>query len=158
MRGALARVYLLLLALWVGGGFLYTFVVTPVLFAGYPRDTASGIVGQLMPHYFRFTLLAVAAAAAALFALRRSLGGRARAVSLALVCAALLMQATVSYGLYPRILAAKAQVKTFEADAGSPARVRFRTLHGASMALNLLTLADGAALLLLAPLLRRAPG
>jgi hypothetical protein len=57
--------------------------------------------------------------------------------------------------LFPQILAVKSRVASFESAPDAPERVRFRALHGASMLLNLLVLADGAVLLAFA---RKAPG
>ena len=155
MRSLGEYLYLLVLAVWVGGGVLYTFVLTPALFGAYPRNTAGDVVGTMMPYYFATLLVATSLAALLLAALRRTLALRLPAVCLALALAALAAQAYVQWGLYPRILAVKAQVASFEADPDAPARRRFRALHGTSMLLNLLTLADGAVLLALVPLRRR---
>ena len=155
MRALGGFFYLLALAVWVGGGALYTFVLTPAIFGAYPRNTAGDIVGTMMPYYFAATLCAVGIAALLLLALRRSLAGRVPAVCLALALAALGVQAYVQWHLYPEILEVKARVASFEADPDAPARRRFRALHGTSMLLNLLTLADGTVLLALAPRLRR---
>ena len=155
MRAVGSFFYTLALALWVGGGALYTFVLTPAIFGAYPRNTAGDVVGTMMPHYFAVQLAAAGLAAAVLALLRRSLAVRLPAVCLALALGAVATQAYVQWGLYPRILAVKAQVASFEADPDAPARRRFRSLHGTSMLLNLLTLADGAVLLALVPLRRR---
>ena len=155
MRSLGGSLYLFALAVWVGGGALYTFVLTPAIFGAYPRDTAGDVVGTMMPHYFAVQLAAAGLAAAVLALLRRSLAVRLPAVCLALALGAVATQAYVQWGLYPRILAVKAQVASFEADPDAPARRRFRALHGTSMLLNLLTLADGAVLLALVPLRRR---
>ena len=155
MQSLGGSLYLLALAVWVGGGALYTFVLTPALFGAYPRNTAGDVVGTMMPHYFAVLLAATALAAALLALLRRTLALRLPAVCLALALAAVGVQAYVQWGLYPRILAVKAQVASFEADPDAPARRQFRALHGTSMLLNLLTLVDGAVLLALVPLQRR---
>ena len=49
-------VYSFLLALWAGGMFIFTFLVTPVIFQSFGRDTAGEIVGKLFPYYFPYTL------------------------------------------------------------------------------------------------------
>ncbi|HWR97568.1 MAG TPA: DUF4149 domain-containing protein [Candidatus Methanoperedens sp.] len=154
MRSLGGYFYLLALAVWVGGGALYTFVLTPAIFRAYPRNTAGDVVGTMMPFYFAALLAAAALASILLVALRRSLAVRLPAVCLALALAALGVQAYVQWRLYPQILAVKAQVASFEADSDAPSRRRFSALHGTSMFLNLLTLADGAALLALVPLRR----
>jgi len=155
VRHAGLTLYLLALAVWVGGGALYTFVLTPAIFAGYGRNQAGEIVGALMPHYFRLTLLGALTALALLLALWRIWAPQVRGLSAGLALAAVLAQGYVNFSLHPRILAVKAQVPTFEADPDSAARRTFRALHGRSMALNLLILLDGASLLAIAPFLRR---
>jgi len=89
MRSIGSFFYSLALAFWVGGGALYTFVLTPAIFAAYPRNTAGEIVGTMMPHYFRFQFAAAAAAALVMIALWRAWPGRRRALCLALVLARL---------------------------------------------------------------------
>jgi len=155
MRSLGGYFYLLALAVWVGGGALYTFVLTPAIFGTYPRNTAGDVVGTMMPYYFTALLAATALAAVLLAALRRTLAVRLPALCLALALAALAVQAYVQWRLYPQILAVKAEVASFESDPDAPARRRFRALHGTSMLLNLLALADGAVLLALVPLQRR---
>lgn len=149
MRSLGGYLYLLALAVWVGGGLLYTFVLTPVIFGAYPRNTAGDVVGTMMPYYFTALIGAIAVAAILLLALRRTLVVRLPALCLVLALAALAVQAYVQWNLYPRILTVKAQVATFEGDPEAPARREFRALHGTSMLLNVLTLADGALLLAL---------
>jgi uncharacterized membrane protein len=151
MRAVMMLVYNFTLALWVGGGVLYTFVLTPAIFAAYPRNTAGEIVGTMMPHYFRFHFAAVVVAALVLIALWRVWPSRRRAACLALVIGALAAQTYVQLHLYPQILAVKSRVESFESNPDSPERKRFRSLHGVSMLLNLLVLMDGALLLALVP-------
>ena len=150
MRAIGGFIYLLALALWVGGGTLYTFVMTPAIFAAYPRNTAGEIVGTMMPHYFLFQFAAAGVAALVMIALWRSWPARRRVVCLALLLGALAAQSYVQWRLYPQILAVKARVASFESAPDAPERRRFRTLHGLSMMMNLLVLADGTLLLALA--------
>jgi hypothetical protein len=130
-------------------------VLTPAIFRAYGRDRAAEVVGTMMPLYFGFILAAVTAAALLLPSILRGATARARRGLLALAFSALLAQAFVTFGIYPRIVAVKAAVATFEADPDAPPRREFRRLHGASMGLNLLVLLEGAALLVLAPAARR---
>ena len=151
MRAVGSYLYLAALAMLVGGGSLYTFVLTPAIFSAYPRDAAGGIVGTMMPHYFAFQLGALAVALVALAAVGRPWPRFRRNLCLALLLCALAVQGYVHLRLYPQILAVKSQVASFESAPGSPERARFRTLHGISMLLNLLIVADGALLLALVP-------
>jgi len=146
--------FTLALAVWVGGSILYTFVLTPAIFGGYSRDAASAIVGAMMPGYFTTNLAASAVALALLPLLWRSWTPRLRNLALALLLVALASQGWVRFGLYPEILAVKARVPSFESAPDSPERIRFRKLHGMSMAVNLASLLEGAALLALVPLRR----
>ena len=150
MRAIASFIQLLGLALWVGGGALYTFVLTPVIFAAYPRNTAGEIVGTLMPHYFTFQFAAAATVAIAMITLWRSWSGRRRTLCMFLVLGALAVQSFVQWRLYPQILEVKSRVSSFESAPDAPERRRFRSLHGVSMLLNLLILGDGTVLLALA--------
>lgn len=149
MRAVGSFFYVLALALWVGGGALYTFVLTPAIFAAYHRNTAGEIVGTMMPHYFRFQLAVAAMTAIILIALWRLRPAR-RALCLALVLVGLLALVSVQFWLYPRMLDAKSRVASFESAPEAPERKRFKTLHGVSMLINVLYLADGTLLLALA--------
>ncbi len=144
--------YPLVLALLVGGNVLYTFLATPAVFAHFERHLAGEIVAAMMPYYFRYGL-ALAATAAAIFALSASArGGRAFKVSAALLAITLATALAVVLWLYPAMVEVRAQVPSFAADAPvTAARAAFRRLHGVSAALNLVLLASGTALLLLAP-------
>jgi hypothetical protein len=145
----------LALAVWEGGGAVYTFVLTPAIFAAYPRNTAGEIVGVMMPHYFWTLLAATVAAALLLPLLWRPWSSRARAVALALIVGALGAQSWVRWRLYPEILEVKSRVASFESAPDAPERRHFRKLHGVSMAVNLAVLADGALLLALVALAPR---
>jgi uncharacterized membrane protein len=156
MRAIAAFFYRLALALWVGGGALYTFILTPAIFAAYPRNTAGDIVGTMMPHYFRLQFAAAGVAALVAVSLWRAWPGRRRALCLGLLLGALAVQSFVQWGLYPRILEVKSRVASFESAPDAPERQRFRTLHGVSMLLNLTLIAAGTLLLALEP--RREDG
>ena len=126
-------------------------VLTPVIFAAYSRNTAGEIVGTMMPHYFTFQFAAAATVALVTIALWRAWPGRRRTLCLVLVLGALAVQSFVQWRLYPRILEVKARVEDVRVPARMPpAQALQQRLHGASMALNLLLLADGTLLLALA--------
>ena len=141
---------MLTLSLWVGGIFLFTFVVTPVIFKSYGRDMAGEIVGKLFPSYFLFT--AVVSALSLVFFLmsfqnRAILGYN---LSLFLLIAAVVLSLYVSVKLHPEIKRVKQDIASFEATSPEdPLRKTFRSLHAQSAILNILMLADGVALLLI---------
>ena len=155
MRPYLSFLYMLTLSLWVGGMAIFTFIVTPAIFRSYGRDAAGEIVGRLFPGYFAY-LLILSGAALVLFLFQRSLAPAALSrLSLALLIAAVLVNAYVSFRLHPEAIRIKQQITSFEREsADSPARKAFRRLHAVSAVLNLFVLLDGSALLALSRQLR----
>ncbi len=142
--------YIIVLSLWVGGMSLFTFILTPVIFRSYPRDAAGEIVGKLFPSYFLFTLVVSAAALVLFFISSAGRGPLIYRLSLVLVCLAVIISMYVNFRLYPEARRVKQQVRTFEASADDPARIRFRRLHAQSAVLNLFMIADGLVLLIIA--------
>lgn len=136
--------YVLALALWTGGMAIFTLLVTPAIFRSYGRDKAGEIVGRLFPGYFLHKLV-LSAFALVFFLL---LGGGD--LQLALLVLAFLVNVFHRFLLYPVIRRVKETVSSFEADAGSAVRKRFRNLHAVSMLLNLAVLLIGLVLLILA--------
>lgn len=147
--------YQFLLALWVGGMAMFSFLVTPVIFRSFARDTAGEIVGKLFPYYFPFTLVA---ALLTLTVFLVFIGMRATVqhrITLALLVFALLANVFVSFKLYPDITRVKQEIATFEETApNDPKRQEFRRLHRISAILNILILFDGTVLLLVSNGLR----
>lgn len=147
------QVFAVLLALsiscWLGGAALFTFVLTPKLFAACSRDMAGMIVGLLFPGYFRWGLIC---GAVALFC-RLVLRGRFRSVSIAILLAMLLLTATQAFVIEPRAAKIKEQITSFETTPkDDPHRVRFRHLHGLSMIANLAVVIGGVILIALSTL------
>jgi len=153
-RKTATALYRLMLALWVGGISMYTFLVTPVLFRYFGRDFASTIVDRLFPFYFPYTLAVIVLALGVFLA-----SGPKHAshrLSRVLLIGAVLISLFVNFGLYPEVRKTKREITSFEKEpADSPARAKFRALHGISMALNLALLADGAVLIVIGSLQRR---
>lgn len=142
--------YDLLLALWVGGLSVFTFLVTPVIFRSFGRDLAGRIVGELFPVYFPF-LLVLSALALVVFLLVAGAGpGLAERASILLLVLAIAVNGYVLFRLYPQSMEVKSRVTSFEQEPpDSPARREFSRLHGISAVLNLVVIADGVALLAL---------
>jgi len=150
MKSSLELLYTLILSLWIGGMAIFTFVVTPAIFKSYSRDMAGEIVGKLFPGYFTYTLALSGLALLVFFLLNADKSARAFQWSLALLTAALLANAYVSFKLHPDAVRIKQQVSSFDRSApDSPARKEFRRLHAISAVVNLFVLADGTALLAL---------
>jgi uncharacterized membrane protein len=142
--------YNFILALWVGGIFIFTFLVTPIIFQSFSRDTAGEIVGKLFPYYFPYTLV-LSVAALAIFVVFIGLKGNAWGkITITLLSIALLINLFVTFKLYPDIKGVKQQIVTFKTPSDeSPLRNKFRKLHTVSAILNILLLLDGVALLIL---------
>jgi hypothetical protein len=148
--------YNLILALWVGGIALFTFIVTPVIFTSYPRDQAGEIVGRLFPGYFLYNLVLAALALVLFFIVSNGQSKPAHWLSLLCVVTALLINLFIVFKLHPDTVRIKQQVTSFERESpDSPARTAFRRLHGISAVLNLVLLAEGIVLLITAPLVRK---
>ena len=142
-------IYSLAISCWLGGMTLFTFVLTPTLFASYSRDVAGGIVGILFPGYFRFSL--ACGAVALLCQLIRK--GRFAMASLVIIGAMLLLTAVQAFVIEPRATALKRSIASFETTSpDDPSRIQFRKLHGISMAANLAVIAGGVVLVVLATL------
>ncbi len=156
MTSFIHSIYTLLLALWIGGISLFTFIVTPEIFKSYGRDAAGEIVGKLFPGYFLFTLVLSVLVLLLLPVCKSLFGQSGFRWSLTLAVIAVAINVFVSFKLHPEIRKVKKEVHSFQAlQDDSPARNTFRKLHAVSMTLNLILLADGVALLLIRASLRR---
>jgi uncharacterized membrane protein len=148
--------YNFILALWIGGIAIFTFIVTPVIFKSYPRDQAGEIVGRLFPGYFLYNLVLAAVALVLFFMVTNEQSNLAYRLSLVCAVTALLINLFVVFKLHPDAVRIKQQVTSFERESpDSPVRKQFRRLHGVSMALNLVLLAEGIVLLVTGPLIRK---
>ena len=112
--------YTLALSCWLGGATLFTFVLTPKLFAALSRDMAGMIIGLLFPGYFRWGL------ACGTVALLCKLAGRGRfsLLCIALLATMLVLTATQALVIEPRAAAIKAQMREQLAGARTQARYR----------------------------------
>jgi hypothetical protein len=148
--------YNLILALWVGGIASFTFIVTPVIFRSFGRDLAGKIVGELFPGYFLYNFVLAALAFLLFFVVAGDPSKTAYRLSLFLLTTALIVNVFIVFKLHPDTVGVKKAVTSFERESpDSPMRKRFARLHGVSAALNLLLLADGVALLVIGPLVKR---
>jgi uncharacterized membrane protein len=155
-KGELA-LYNLMLALWVGGIFIYTFLITPLIFSSFERDTASAIVDKLFPFYFPYVLVAVILAFV-LFLICAKKNAR-RKLTLVLLVIGILISLFINLYLYPEVKKTKQEIASFEkTPSDSPARKRFSALHGISMTLNLVLLADGIALIIIGSFRKNGSG
>ncbi len=156
MKVSWFSLYNLVLALWVGGMAIFTFMVTPIIFKSYDRDTAGGIVGKLLPSYSWYNLILAALALLVFFLVSADRSGIAPRLSLVLLSAALMINVFIVFKLHPEAVKVKQEVISFERESpDSPARRKFSRLHGVSAALNLFLFVDGVLLLIVGPLFKK---
>ncbi len=140
--------YRLAIALWFGGMAVFSLVMTPVIFRTQSRGTAAGVVGAMMPVYFRYALVMIAVALAARFAAGWGLSGLQPSLGTVILGAALAANLWQAFVLVPTMARVKARIPSFEpGDAHHPARREFGRLHAFSMTLNFLLMAAAALLI-----------
>lgn len=145
--------YNLVLSLWIGGISIFTFIVTPAVFKSFDRDMAGKIVGKLFPGYFTYNTALSVFALALLLTMRSLFTKSGYRLSLILVICAVIVNFFIVFKLHPAAIKVKQEIHSFQTpDADSPLRKEFRKLHAVSASLNLLLLADGAALLVISVL------
>ena len=148
--------YFIVLALWVGGIAIFTFVITPVIFKSYPRDMAGDIVGKLFPAYFSYSLIMTALALILFLAFAGFQSNPVHRLSIVLLTAAIVINVFIMFKLHPETVMAKQKISSFEqVSPDAPERRKFAKLHGLSAVLNLILLADGVTLLIVSPLIKR---
>jgi hypothetical protein len=125
---------------------LFTFLLTPLLFASYSRDIAGGIVGTLFPGYFRWGLACGGVALLCQIVHR----GRFAIASLLIITIMLALTVVQTFVLEPKAALLKSSIVSFETTpTDHPLRAQFRKLHGISMAANLAVIAGGIILVIL---------
>jgi uncharacterized membrane protein len=148
--------YNVVLALWVGGMSIFTFLVAPAIFKSYGKDMASDIVGHIFPRYFLYDLILAAVALTLFFLITVERKAFASRLSLVLLAAALIVNVFIVFKLYPEAVRAKQEVTSFERESpDSPARRKFTRLHAVSATLNLFLLVDGITLLIAVPAIKK---
>ena len=158
MNQIATSVYRLAISLWLGGMVLFTFIVTPTLFATQAREAAGRSVGAIMPLYFRYGLILTGIAFLVRIVSREAWPGARRLIGTFLLVAAVVLTAFQYFGLEPRMSAIKRTVASFDTTPiEDPARKEFSRLHGISMALNLLLILDGAVLVAGGEFFRMSP-
>jgi hypothetical protein len=152
MRLTWFSLYNLILALWVGGIAIFTFIVTPAIFRSFGRDEAGAIVGKLFPGYFTYVLVLTLLAFIFFFPASGGASNSQSRLSFFLLIAALVINTYVSFKLYPDTVKVKREITSFEQESpDSPNRKLFARLHAISAVLNLAVMTDGVILLLLGP-------
>lgn len=145
-----------MLALWVGGMALFTFIITPAIFNSYSRDMAGEIVGRLFPGYFLYNLVLSLVALMLFFMPWSDVAQKGFRLSIFCIVLAVMVNFFVCFKLHPEIKAIKKEIHSFETvSSDDHLRMKFMRLHGISAALNLFLLADGVTLLLVGTLIKK---
>lgn len=137
--------YVLSLALWIGGMTFFTFIAAPSIFQVLPREAAGNVVADIFPKYYWQGI------ACGIIALVTSLAlGMRTSWSQLLIVRTLLLGIMIIAVLYsafvlqPQIQAVKAQITSVESLAPTdPLRLEFGRLHGRSFAVNAAVLLVG---------------
>lgn len=145
MQG-LSVVYRLLIAFWVGGAALFTFVLTPTLFKSFDRDMAGTIVGVLFPGYFKTGLICGVLSLGCLLFIREK-----RWLASALIIVAMLIITSVqAFVIEPKAVAIKKEIPSFvTTPPDNPYRQQFKKLHAVSAVSNLTVIGGGVLLIIL---------
>jgi uncharacterized membrane protein len=131
-------IYLLSIALWIGGMAFFSFLAAPSIFHVLPREEAGKVVADIFPKYYWQGILCGAIALVTSVAL----GMRDRWNMLLIVRTIMIgvMVIGVLYAvviLQPKLQAVKAQITSFESlSPTDPLRLEFGRLHGRSFSVN----------------------
>jgi uncharacterized membrane protein len=131
-------IYLLSLALWIGGMVFFSFMAAPSIFKALPRDAAGTVVTAIFPKYYWQGIICgvIALLTSVLLGTRERWNNLllARTILIAVMLIGVLYAVIV---LQPQIHAVKAQVTSFESLAPTdPLRLEFGRLHGRSFSIN----------------------
>ncbi|HSF29818.1 MAG TPA: DUF4149 domain-containing protein [Candidatus Tectomicrobia bacterium] len=138
MNVVLRFIYLLSIALWIGGMAFFSFMAAPSIFKVLAREEAGKVVSDIFPKYYWQGIICGVIALAASVALgvreRWNMLLIARTVMIAVMMVGILYAVIV---LQPQIQAVKAQITSFESLAPTdPLRLEFGRLHGRSFSVN----------------------
>lgn len=131
-------IYLLSIALWVGGMAFFSFMAAPSIFKVLAREEAGKVVSDIFPKYYWQGIICGVIALVTSVAL----GMRDRWNMLLIVRTIMIgvMVIGVLYAvviLQPKVQAVKAQITSFESlSPTDPLRLEFGRLHGRSFSVN----------------------
>lgn len=140
-------IYRLVIACWVGGTSLFTFVLTPTIFKSYNRDVAGGIVSALFPGYFKWGLVC---GVIALVTVLMSSTARHKTIAAIIITVMLAITSIQAFIIEPKAAALKEAIPSFETTPkDDPLRIQFRKLHSVSAVSNLVVIGGGIVLIAL---------
>jgi hypothetical protein len=131
-------IYLLSVALWIGGMAFFSFLAAPSIFKVLPRETAGTVVADIFPKYYWQGIICGVIALGTSFALgireRWNILLIVRTIMIAVMVIGILYAVII---LQPQIQAVKAQTTSFESlSPTDPLRLEFGRLHGRSFSVN----------------------
>jgi uncharacterized membrane protein len=131
-------IYLLSVALWIGGMAFFSFLAAPSIFKVLPREEAGQVVSAIFPKYYWQGIICGAIALATSVALgmreRWNILLIVRTIMIGVMVIGVLYSVVV---LQPKIQAVKAQITSFESlSPTDPMRLEFGRLHGRSFSVN----------------------
>ena len=137
--------YLLSLAVWLGSIVFFSFFAGPSIFQTLPKEEAGKVVSGIFPKYYRMGYACVALALVSLGGLnwKKGLPGAPAGLLLVMAAGTLLMD----IGIAPRVRALKAELSKSRGETRPTLESRFKRWHGLSMAVNLMVLLLGIAVL-----------
>jgi uncharacterized membrane protein len=131
-------IYLLSVALWIGGMAFFSFLAAPSIFKVLLREEAGRVVSDIFPKYYWQGIICGAIALATSVAL-----GMRERWNILLIVRTIMIGVMVIGVLYsvvilqPKIQAVKAQITSFESlSPTDPLRLEFGRLHGRSFSVN----------------------
>jgi putative copper export protein len=138
-------IYLLSIALWIGGMAFFSFLAAPSIFKVLPRDAAGDVVTAIFPKYYWQGIICGVIALGASFALgirdRWNILLIVRTILLGVMIIGILYAVVI---LQPKIHAVQAQITSFEnLSPADPLRLEFGRLHGRSVSVNAAVLLVG---------------
>jgi len=131
-------IYLLSIALWLGGMAFFSFVAAPSIFKALPREEAGRVVSDIFPKYYWQGMICGAIALVTSVALgmrdRWNMLLIVRTIMIGVMVIGILYAVVI---LQPKIQAVKAQITSFESlTPTDPLRLEFGRLHGRSFSVN----------------------
>jgi uncharacterized membrane protein len=138
MTVVLRFIYLLSIALWIGGIAFFSFLAAPSIFKVLPRQEAGQVVSDIFPKYYWQGIVCGAIALATSVALgmreRWNILLIVRTITIGVMVIGVLYSVVV---LQPKIQAVKAQITSLASLAPTdPLRLEFGRLHGRSFSVN----------------------
>ena len=131
-------IYLLAIALWIGGMAFFSFMAAPSIFKVLPREDAGTVVSDIFPKYYWQGIICGAIALATSVALgvreRWNILLIVRTIVIGVMVIGVLYSVVI---LQPKIQAVKAHMTAVESlSPTDPLRLEFGRLHGRSFSVN----------------------